>query len=137
MRRHAADVVQGIYDAFRRGDMPAVLGAMAEDIEWHEAEGGPYGGVHRGPAAVVENVFGPVGEDVADFAATPEELIASGDTVVVVARYTGTGTAGGNTLDLQAVHIWDVGGAEVVRFRQFVDTVKFLEVVPSRSGARS
>jgi ketosteroid isomerase-like protein len=59
MGEQSVDVVRGIYEAFGRGDLPAVLGAMADDIEWHEAEGMPYGGVYHGGEAVAQNVFGP------------------------------------------------------------------------------
>ena len=34
-------------------------------------------------------------------------------------------------LDLEVVHVWDVRDGKIVRFRQFPDTVKFLEVVPA------
>jgi ketosteroid isomerase-like protein len=36
------DVIKNAYEAFGRGDVPAVLGAMDPEIEWHEAEGNPY-----------------------------------------------------------------------------------------------
>jgi ketosteroid isomerase-like protein len=58
-------------------------------------------------------------------------VIGSGDSVAVVVRYTGTGKGTGKALDLQVVHIWDVRNGKVVRFRQFADTAKFLEVVPA------
>ena len=74
MGSESASVVRGIYEAFGRGDVPAVLGAMTEDIEWNEAEGMPYGGVYRGPQAVAENVFGPVIADLPDFSVTLEDL---------------------------------------------------------------
>jgi uncharacterized protein len=127
----SVQIVEDVYAAFARGDVPGVLAAMADDIEWHEAEGMPYGGIHRGGAAVARNVFGPITTDIRDFAVTPIELIPSGDTVAVVARYTGTGNSTGKELDLEVVHVWDVRDGKVVRFRQFPDTVKFLEVVPS------
>jgi ketosteroid isomerase-like protein len=41
MGEKSADVVRGVYDSFARGDVPAVLAAMADGIEWHEAEGMP------------------------------------------------------------------------------------------------
>ena len=129
MAEQSVEVVKGIYDAFGRGDMAGVLGAMADDIEWYEAEGLPYGGVYQGGEAVAQNVFVPVMQDIPNFAVTPEQFIASGDTVAVVARYTGTGKDTGKELDLQVVHVYDVRGGKVVQFRQFVDTVKFLEVV--------
>lgn len=127
--------VRAIYDAFGRGDVDAVLGAMMPDVEWHEAEGLPYGGLHRGPGVVAEKVFGPLMRDVPDFSVTPEEVVASGDTVHVVCRYRGTGRATGRSLDLGVVHVWDLRDGRVARFRQFIDTVKFREVVPEHHPA--
>jgi ketosteroid isomerase-like protein len=129
------DVVKGMYEAFGRGDVPAVLGAMADDIEWYEAEGMPYGGLHRGPDAVAQNVFGPQIEDLPDFALAPEEFIASGDTVAAVVRYTGTGKATGRALNLQVVHVWGVRDGKIARFRQFADTVKYREVASVEAAA--
>ncbi len=123
--------VKGLYAAFGRGDVPAVLGSFADDIEWHEAEGMPYGGVHRGGDAVVQNVFAPIATDVEGFAVTAEEFVGSGDTVAAVVRYTGTGKVSGKTLDVPVVHVWDIRDGKVVRFRQFIDTVRFAEVVPA------
>lgn len=34
--------VQSLYAAFAIGDIPTVIGALAADIRWTEAEGGPY-----------------------------------------------------------------------------------------------
>ncbi len=58
------EFVKGLYAAFGRGDVPAVLAGFADDIEWHEALGMPYGGVYRGGDAVMQNVFGPIATDV-------------------------------------------------------------------------
>ena len=131
MSEQNIELVRGLYEAFGRGDVPAVLGGMADDIEWYEAEGMPYGGVYHGGEAVAQNVFGPLTRDIPDFAVTPEEFIASGDAVAVVARYTGTGKATGKPLDLSVVHVWDVRDGKIARFRQFADTATFLAVVPA------
>ena len=53
---------------------------------------------YHGPDSVAENVFGPPIEDIPDFEATLQGLIASGDAVVVIARYAGTLTATGRAL---------------------------------------
>ena len=135
MGDQSVELVNSVYEAFGRGDVPAVLGAMTEDVEWHEAEGTPYGGVYNGPQQVAENVFGPITADVDGFAVTPEQLIASGDTVAAVVRYTGTGKQSGKSLDLEAVHIWDLRDGKLARFRQFIDSVKFLEVVPAETAS--
>ncbi len=131
MSEQSIEFVKGVYEAFARGDVPAVLGAFAEDIEWYEAEGMPYGGLHRGGEAVAQKVFGPIAEDVDGFAVVPEEYMGSGTTVAAVVRYTGTGKATGKALDLPVVHVWDIRDDKLARFRQFIDTVKFAEVVPA------
>ena len=81
MSEQSVEWVKGVYDAFAQGDIPTVLGAFADDVEWFEAEGMPYGGLYRSGEAVLQNVFGPIAEDVEGFAVTPEEYIASGATV--------------------------------------------------------
>ena len=131
MSEQNVELVEGTYGAFARGDVPAVLGAFTDDIEWFEAQGMPYGGLYRGGEAVAQNVFGPITEDVEGFAVTPEELIGSGATVAAVVRYTGTGKATGKALDVPAVHVWGIRDGKLAHFRQFIDTVKFAEVVPA------
>lgn len=131
MSEQNIEFVKGVYGAFDTGDVPTVLGAFAEDIDWFEAEGMPYGGRYRGPDAVAQNVFGPITSDVDGFALVREEFIGSGETVVAVVRYTGTGKATGKELDVPAVHVWDLRDGKLARFRQYIDTVKFAEVVPT------
>jgi uncharacterized protein len=131
MAEQSVQVVKGAYEAMARGDLPGFLGAMADDFEWHEAEGMPYGGVYHGADAVAQHVLGPLMTDIPDFAATPEEYIPAGDTVAVVVRYTGSGRATGKELNLPVVHVWDVRDGKLARFRQFADTARFLEVVPA------
>jgi ketosteroid isomerase-like protein len=133
----SGEIVKGLYEAFARGDVPSVLGGFAPDIEWHEADGMPYGGVYRGAEAIAENVFGPISTDVEGFAIVPEQLIANGDTVAAVVRYTGTGKATGKPLDLPVVHVWDIRDGKIARFRQFADTVIYAEVVPAEVSVTS
>jgi uncharacterized protein len=120
---------QNVDGAFSQGGIPTVLGAFADDVEWFEAEGMPYGGLYRSGDAVLQNVFGPIAADVEGFAITAEEYIGSGATGVAIVRYKGTGKATGKALDEAAVHVWDIRDGKLARFRQFIDTVKFAEVV--------
>jgi uncharacterized protein len=135
MSEESVELVKGVYGAFERGDVPAVLGAFADNIEWYEAEGMPYGGLHHGGDAVAQKVFGPITTDIDGFALVTGEFIGSGDTVAAVVRYTGTGKATGKALDLPAVHVWDIRDGKLARFRQFIDTVKFVEVAAVPSAA--
>ncbi len=83
---------------------------------------------------MAQNVFGPISEDVVGFAVTPEEFIASGDAVVAVVRYAGTGKATGKKLNIPVVHAWNVRDGKLQQFRQFIDTVEFRDVVPDQAG---
>lgn len=84
------ELIRGAYDAFARGDIPAVLGVMDENIVWHEAEGFPYGGTYHGPDAVLNNVFKKLGTEWEDFQAVPDEYVDGDDTVVALGHYSGT-----------------------------------------------
>jgi ketosteroid isomerase-like protein len=121
------DVVRSAYDAMGRGDVPGVFATMSDDVDWFESEGLPYGGHYRGPGQVGEGVFGPLFADFPDFSVTPEEFIGTGPTVAVVVRYRGTASRTEARLDQPAVHVWDVQDGKLVRFRQFLDTVKYQE----------
>jgi ketosteroid isomerase-like protein len=135
MEQDSIDVVNRVYDAFATRDVPAALDALADDIEWHESTGLPWGGLQRSPSAVVENVFAPALELVPDLAVTPEQFVVSGDTVAVAHRYTGNAKATGKPLDLLGVGLWEVRDGKVVRYRQFVDTVRFREALSAESPA--
>src|SRR5438876_8202196 len=43
MSQSAADVVRGIYEAFGGGDVPAILAAVDENIDWRVPENLPHG----------------------------------------------------------------------------------------------
>jgi ketosteroid isomerase-like protein len=117
--------VTALYDAFARRDVPAALACLADDIAWYEATGLPWGGLAASPSAVAQNVFAPALELFPDLTVTPEEIVPSGDTVIVVHRYTGTGKATGAILNVLGVGIWDVRDGSISRYRQFVDTMAF------------
>ena len=74
------DFIQGLYDNFAAGDVPAVLAAFADDIEWTEADGFPLAGTYIGPQSVLENVFMKLGDFSDNWGVSVERLIADGDT---------------------------------------------------------
>ena len=124
--------VRAVYDAFARGDVGTVLGALAEDAEWFEAEGNPWylGHPFVGPQQVVEGVFARIGEEYEDFRAAPSRFLHDGDTVAVEGRYSATShRATGRPLDAPFVHVWDVRDGRVVRFRQYTDTRQWAGVM--------
>lgn len=54
----SADVVRGLYDALRRGDLPGVLAKLHAEVVVDEPGVLPYGGVHQGREVFVESILG-------------------------------------------------------------------------------
>jgi ketosteroid isomerase-like protein len=114
--------IRSAYDAFARGDVPAVLAALAPDVTWIEAEGFPYGGTYSGPEAVLENVFMKLGTEWADFSAVPHEFVVQDETVVALGEYSGTFKITGKRFSAPFAHVWNLRNEKVVKFRQYTDT---------------
>ena len=128
----SVQLMKSLYEAFARGDVPTVVGAMDENIEWHESEGGPWHPGHPfvGPQQVVEGVFARLAEEFEDFRIETLRFIGGGDTVVVEARYHATQhRATGKPLDAQAAHVWDLRDGKLVRFQQYADTRRLADVI--------
>jgi ketosteroid isomerase-like protein len=125
-------LVQNLYDAFGRGDIPTVLGAMSPDIRWHQAESNPYmpsGEAWVGPDAVLNNLFIRLGAEWDGFTVHPKSFHNSGGSVIVEVRYSGTYKATGKEMDTQACHVFDIKDGKVTRFQQYVDTAKLQNVM--------
>lgn len=120
----SAAVAQAIYDAFAAGDVPTFAGLLHPEIVWNEAENYPYAdnNPYLGPDAVLEGVIGRVVTEWEDFTAVPESMIAQGDRVAVMGRYTGTFSATGEPMDAQFVHVWTIRDGQAVAFQQYTDT---------------
>jgi len=136
MPQDNADRVRSMYEAFARGDVPAVLAGMDPQIEWNEAENFIYAdkNPYIGPQAILEGVFMRLGAEWATFAVVPEEILGSGDTVIAFGRYRGTFKATGGRVDAQCVHVFRFRDGKITRFQQYTDTAQFRDAV-SRSAA--
>ncbi len=117
-------IVDNAYASLAAGDVPAALGAMADDIQWTEADGFPLAGTYVGPQAVLEGVFMRLGEIGDDFTVVPEQLIADGDTVVALGSYRWKHKSSGEPAAVKMVHVWTLNDGKAVAFQQHVDTLR-------------
>lgn len=127
------DVVKGIYDAFVKGDVPAVLGALDPKVEWGEAEGFLFdvGKKFIGPDEVLNGVFMRIANETTHFTVHPEEYVDGGDKVVSTGRYTGSVNATRKSFDAQYAHYWEFKDGKVTRFQQYTDTGQFQKAAAS------
>jgi ketosteroid isomerase-like protein len=124
------ELVQRSYEAFSRGDLDAVVADMHPEIEWHQAQGLPHGGLYRGRDEVRAKIFDPLDESWWDeFTADPDEFLEAGDQVVVVGRYRGIAKQTRKQLDVPFVHIWTTSGDKAIRFRQYLDTAGWVDAL--------
>ena len=125
MSAENVSLVQGVYAALGRGDVPAAIAAMSPEIVWNEAENFPYadGNPYRGAEAILGGVFARLASEWDGFHVVPEQFLDAGDTVIVTGRYQGTWRGTGKAMSPQAAHIWTCADGKVVRFQQLVDTL--------------
>ena len=79
------DVVQQGYEAFGRGDIPAVLELLTDDVEWTEQGPSviPFAGTFRGREGIAE--FFTLLDETLEFEQfEPRKFVGQGDTVVVL-----------------------------------------------------
>lgn len=125
------EVIRQAYERFAAGDVPGLLAMMDPKIEWFEAENSPYwrGQPYVGPEPVVEHVFARIQEDFENFSIEVQRISGGENTVLVEARYGGTGRATGKPIDAQVAHVWDVRDGKLARFQQYVDTWRLAQVM--------
>jgi uncharacterized protein len=116
------DFIRGLYDSFAKGDVPTVLAAFDENIEWVEAEGTPYGGTYRNADDIVQNVFMKLATEWTGYTVKAEEFYDAGDTVIVTGNYSGSYNATGKNMTTPFAHFWTIAGGKIVKFVQYTDT---------------
>ena len=118
-------VVQDAYAAFGRGDIPALLGYMTDDVQWRPVIGTskqvPFSGERKGKAGVAE-FFKTVGETEEFQQFEPREFIAQGNTVVAIGHYRATAKAGGKSFESDFVMVFTFRDGKVATFREFTDS---------------
>src|ERR687893_2916067 len=121
--RTNADVVQRGYEAFGRGDIPALLDLLTDDVEW-TLQGPsviPYAGTRYGHEGV-EDFFSLVEETLEMEQFEPREFVAQGDTVVVVGYERSVVKSTGRTFEQEWTHVYTLRDSKIARVRVIDDT---------------
>jgi ketosteroid isomerase-like protein len=122
------ETVQHMYAAFGRGDVPAILACLAEDVQWEYGERGPSPAPvpwlqpRRGRDAVIGFFEALTALEFSRF--VPHKLLADGPLVVALIDLEATVRATGRTVvEDDEVHLWHFDAAgKVCRFRHRADS---------------
>ncbi len=119
------DTVKGIYAAFGRGDLPALLDAVSDDVSWGiesvaTAEVPAYG-IRNGKDGVAKfaAAWGEIGEFV-KFEA--DDFVAAGDHVFCTLRIELAVRATGKRVKNASAQHWTLRDGKVIRWRGWEDT---------------
>ena len=119
----ATAIVQQAYEAFGRGDVPAILNLIADDVDWEfvGSENLPYAGRRRNRKEVAD-FFAAVSriDDVHVF--EPREFIEADEHVTVLGWETTTARDTHTKFESAWVHVFTVKNGKVTRWRGFYNT---------------
>ena len=115
------EVIQRLYDAFAARDAEAMVACLDDDVEWVLVDGFPYGGTHRGPQAVLDEVWRPMATEWKGWTAIPDSILVDGDHAAVTGTYTGTFRATGKAFRARFAHVFALRSGRICRMEQFVD----------------
>lgn len=124
MREKNIALIQTVFEAFGRGDIPAILNHVAEDADWRletTATNIPYAGIRHGKQEVL-GFFEGLGTTQEQHNLQISEFIADGDHVIALGRYGAVVKATGKKFEGPVALAFKVQEGKITRFYDFVDS---------------
>ena len=121
--RANTDVVQQGYEAFGRGDIPALLELLTVDVEWTQQGPSvvPFSGTRHGHEGVAE-YFSLLDENLDFEQFEPREFVAQDDTVVVLGMERSVMKSTGRTIEQEWAHVYTLRDGKIAKARFFEDS---------------
>lgn len=123
MEQQNVQLVQQVYAAIGRGDIPAVVAMMTDDVEarFPGPSRIPFAGTYRGRDGV-GRFFQAIGANAEVHRFEPQEFIAEGDQVVVLGRERLTAKPTNGSWESDWAMVWTVRDGKVSLLREFHET---------------
>jgi len=109
--------IQNVYDAFGRGDIPAVMEVFTEDVVFHVPDNLPHAPGANGLEEVGQ-FFGRLASTWDEFGVEVADFVDGGDKVLVRGR--GKGKLSGNDVSYGFVHVFHFRDGKVPHFDEYV-----------------
>jgi ketosteroid isomerase-like protein len=116
-------LVQQVYAAFARRDIPAILAVLSPDVVWGEPANplNPAGGTRHGHAGFLE--WAEIGRDAEEILALePRRFLSDADSVAVAGYSKVRARSTGKVYETDFVHLVTLRDGKVTRFQEFFDT---------------
>jgi hypothetical protein len=120
-------MIRSVYEAFGRGDVPAILGMLADDVDWYDP--GPPEVTHAGRYRGRDDVgrfFSKVGESLDIEAFQQTEFIAKGDRVIVLGSIRAKVKRTGLVYDSEFAMSWTLRDGRITKWQVYEDTAREL-----------
>lgn len=117
MSQERVETIEQAYAAFGRGDIPAVMAMLADDVEWSVPDAVPHGREARGHDEVGA-FFAGIAELWSDFGIDVVDVVDGGDRVIGLGR--AYGKLGGQESGYGFVHVFTFADGVVTRFDEYV-----------------
>jgi uncharacterized protein len=123
-------IIEQIYEAFGRGDLPSILDALTDDVSWQHPRPMdiPWGGQRRGREEVVQ-FFAAIGENLQVEQFKPQKTIVQGETVIVLGHERMRVKSTSRVYETDWVHVWTLREGKVAGFREYTDTATVVEAL--------
>jgi uncharacterized protein len=118
--------IMGVYEAFGRGDVAAILDAVSSDVDWAaEADPAvaPWHGVRHGQEAVAA-FFGEFGSTMEVEEFTPVSIAANDTDVLSVVQFRARSRATGKTAAMNLHHFFKFRDGKIAYYRGTEDTAQ-------------
>lgn len=122
-------IVQNLYAAFGRGDIPALIAGLSADVDWTVNGSSslyPTMGNWKGQKKV-EEFFRLVGETEEFSEFTPQSFHGADDKVFVLGHYTLKVRKTGRTVSSRWCHVFTLRDGKCCGFQEFNDSAQFVD----------
>lgn len=131
-------MVKDAYAAFLRGDVPAILNMLDDNVQWRGVIGAEgvmkSAGLRQGRSAI-GGFFADVASTVAFDSFEPREYVAQNDVVIALGHYTGTSIETGRRFDQDWVMIFRFANGKIVNFQEFTDSAALVRAFGKAAAA--
>jgi ketosteroid isomerase-like protein len=118
--------VREVYAAFQRGDVPAILARVADDVDWRNdgvaSRECPWNGDFSGKSKL-PGFFAALASELDFKVFDVKKMVTSGDSVAVWLRIESVARKTGRPLQNDGVHFWAFNDrGQIAQYRHFNDT---------------